>query len=226
MIALEIYGDRAMDGTEALERFVADHGNPSMRIWGEKDYSAPYASGSSRTDAVVICPCSMASIGTIVAGAEANLIHRAAGVQLKERRKLVLVPRETPLSSIHLENLLRIRNAGADVVPAMPGFYHLPQTIDDLIDFVAGRVIDSLGLDMTLSRAMGWSQVSVQPERVREMFDRISPSYDRMNRVMSLGMDGRWREARRAGRAAWRRAIRRSTCAAAPATWPSSCAAR
>ena len=155
VIALEIYGDRAMDGTEALERFVADHGSPSMRIWGEKDYSAPYASGSARTDAVVICPCSMASIGTIVAGAEANLIHRAAGVQLKERRKLVLVPRETPLSSIHLENLLRIRNAGADVVAAMPGFYHLPQTIDDLVDFVAGRVIDSLGLDMTLFERWG-----------------------------------------------------------------------
>jgi 4-hydroxy-3-polyprenylbenzoate decarboxylase len=92
----------------------------------------------------------MASIGTIVAGAEANLIHRAAGVQLKERRKLVLVPRETPLSSIHLENLLKLRTAGADVVAAMPAFYHLPKTIDDLIDFVAGRVIDTVGLDMTL----------------------------------------------------------------------------
>src|SRR4029078_9017991 len=150
VIALEIYGDRGMDGGDALERFVADHGSPDTRIWAERDYSAPYASGRPRTDAVIVCPCSMASIGTVVAGAEANLIHRAAGVQLKERRKLVLVPRETPLSSIHLENLLRIRNAGADVVAAMPGFYHLPQTIDDLVDFVAGRVIDSLGLDMTL----------------------------------------------------------------------------
>src|SRR6185312_3561923 len=154
VIALEIYGDRAMDGTDALERFVADQA-PGAAIWGERDYSAPYASGSSKTDAVVICPCSMASIGTIVGGSEANLIHRAAGVQLKERRKLVVVPRETPLSSIHLENLLRIRNAGADVVAAMPGFYHLPQTIDDLVDFVAGRVIDSLGLDMTLFERWG-----------------------------------------------------------------------
>jgi 4-hydroxy-3-polyprenylbenzoate decarboxylase len=155
VIALEIYGDREMDGSDALERFVSDHGAPEVRIWEERDYSAPYASGSSRTDAVVISPCSMASIGTIVAGAEANLIHRAAGVQLKERRKLVLVPRETPLSSIHLENLLKLRNAGADIVAAMPGFYHLPQTVDDLVDFVAGRVIDSLGLDMTLSQR--WS---------------------------------------------------------------------
>jgi 4-hydroxy-3-polyprenylbenzoate decarboxylase len=156
VIALEINGDRQMDGTDAVERFVADHGASGVRIWEERDYSAPYASGSSRTDAVVISPCSMASIGTIVAGAEANLIHRAAGVQLKERRKLVLVPRETPLSSIHLENLLKLRNAGADIIAAMPGFYHLPKTIDDLIDFVAGRVIDSLGIDLTLSER--WSE--------------------------------------------------------------------
>src|SRR5437763_8677455 len=159
VIALEIYGDRDMDPAGALERFVADHGDPATRIWDERDYSAPYASGSSRTDAVVICPCSMASIGTIVGGAEANLIHRAAGVQLKERRRLVVVPRETPLSSIHLENLLRIRNAGADVIPAMPAFYHLPQTIDDMIDFVAGRVIDSLGPDMTVHRRWGETEV-------------------------------------------------------------------
>jgi flavin prenyltransferase len=155
VIALELYGDRSMDGAGALERFVTEHGAAGMRIWGERDYAAPYASGSSRTDAVVIAPCSMASIGTIVAGAEANLIHRAAGVQLKERRKLVLVPRETPLSSIHLENLLKLRNAGADIVAAMPGFYHLPETIDDLVDFVAGRVVDALGLDITLFTRWG-----------------------------------------------------------------------
>ena len=160
VIALEIYGDREMDPDGALERFVADHGSPAVRIWGERDYSAPYASGSSRTDAVVICPCSMASIGTIVGGAEANLIHRAAGVQLKERRKLVVVPRETPLSSIHLENLLRLRNAGADVLPAMPAFYHLPQSIDDLIDFVAGRVVDAVGIDATLHRRWGEPEVT------------------------------------------------------------------
>jgi 4-hydroxy-3-polyprenylbenzoate decarboxylase len=157
VIALEIYGDRAMDGASALERFVADHGRPEMRIWGEKDYSAPYASGSARTDAVVICPCSMATAGTITTGAEANLIHRAAGVQLKERRKLVLVPRETPLSSIHLRNLLTLREAGADVIAAMPGFYHLPQTIDDLVDFVAARVIDALGLELAVAPRWGSS---------------------------------------------------------------------
>jgi flavin prenyltransferase len=154
VIALEIYGDRSMDGGDALERFVADHAEGAS-IWEERDYSAPYASGSARTDAVVICPCSMASIGTIVGGAEANLIHRAAGVQLKERRKLVVVPRETPLSSIHLRNLLTLREAGADVIAAMPAFYHLPKSIDDMVDFVAGRVIDSLGIDMTLFERWG-----------------------------------------------------------------------
>jgi 4-hydroxy-3-polyprenylbenzoate decarboxylase len=151
-----------MDPDGALERFVADHGSDEVRIWGERDYGAPYASGSSRTDAVVICPCSMASIGTIVGGAEANLIHRAAGVQLKERRKLVVVPRETPLSSIHLENLLRLRNAGADVLPAMPAFYHLPQSIDDLVDFVAGRVVDAIGIDATLHRRWGEPGVTAE----------------------------------------------------------------
>ena len=144
MIALEIYGDRAMDGTEALERFVADHGNPSMRIWGEKDYSAPYASGSARTDAVVICPCSMASIGHDRRRRRGEPDPPGGRRAAQGAAQAGARPRETPLSSIHLENLLRIRNAGADVVAAMPGFYHLPETIDDLVDFVAGRVIDPL----------------------------------------------------------------------------------
>src|SRR3954453_7221322 len=152
VIALEVYGDRSMDPVDALERFVADHGGPDVRIWAEKDYTAPYASGSSRTDAVIICPCSMASVGTIVGGAEANLIHRAAGVQLKERRRLVVVPRETPLSPIHLENLLRLERAGAHVVPAMPAFYHGPRSMEDLISFVAGKVLDVVGVEHDLFR--------------------------------------------------------------------------
>jgi len=131
VIALEIYGDRTMDGRGALERFVEDHGSPDVTVWDEKDYSAPYASGSSRTDAVVICPCSMATVGTIVAGAEANLIHRAAGVQLKERRKLVVVPRETPLSSIHLENLLRLRSLQASGSATLLELLDARTTLDD-----------------------------------------------------------------------------------------------
>ena len=155
VIALELFGDRSMDPHGALERMVADQGDGAVRIWEQGDYSAPYASGSSRTDAVVICPCSMATVGTIAGGAEANLIHRAAAVQLKEGRKLVLVPRETPLSDIHLENLLRVRRAGATVLPAMPGFYHLPRSIEDMVDFVAGRVLDSIGVEQGMTKRWG-----------------------------------------------------------------------
>jgi len=155
VISLELYGDRSLDPSGAVDRFVADHGSPEVRIWGQSDYSAPYASGSARTDAVIICPCSMATVGTIAGGGEANLIHRAAAVQLKEGRRLVVCPRETPLSVIHLENLLRIKRAGAAVVPAMPGFYHLPESITDLVDFVAGRLLDAAGLDASLVRPWG-----------------------------------------------------------------------
>jgi 4-hydroxy-3-polyprenylbenzoate decarboxylase len=155
VIALELYGDRSMAPEGAVERLVADHAGAGVRIFATSDYSAPYASGSARTDAVVVCPCSMATVGTIAAGAESNLIHRAAGVQLKEGRRLVLVPRETPLSAIHLENLLRVARAGANVVPAMPAFYHLPGSLQDVVDFVAGKVLDVLGIDVTLFRRWG-----------------------------------------------------------------------
>ena len=155
VIALECYGDKQMDPDGALERLVADHGGGDVRVWGEGDYSAPYASGSAHTDAVIVCPCSMASIGSIAAGIESNLIHRAAAVQLKESRRLVLVPRETPLSEIHLENLLRLKRAGAAIVPAMPGFYRLPETIADMVDFVAGRVLAAAGIEAALVRPWG-----------------------------------------------------------------------
>jgi 4-hydroxy-3-polyprenylbenzoate decarboxylase len=155
VIALECYGDRDMDPNGALERLVADHGGDGVRVWEESDYSAPYASGSAHTDAVIVCPCSMASVGSIAAGVESNLIHRAAAVQLKEGRRLVLVPRETPLSEIHLENLLRLKRAGAAIVPAMPGFYRLPETIADMVDFVAGRVLAAAGIDAALVRPWG-----------------------------------------------------------------------
>ncbi|HEY3766075.1 MAG TPA: UbiX family flavin prenyltransferase [Gaiellales bacterium] len=154
VIALECYGDREMDPDGALERLVADHGG-GARIWPEGDYSAPYASGSAHTDAVIVCPCSMATVGSIAAGIESNLIHRAAAVQLKEGRRLVLVPRETPLSEIHLENLLRLRRAGAAIVPAMPGFYRLPETISDLVDFVGNRILAAAGVDAGLVRPWG-----------------------------------------------------------------------
>jgi 4-hydroxy-3-polyprenylbenzoate decarboxylase len=123
------------------------------------DLFAAVASGSSAADAMVICPCSMGTVGRIAAGLGESLLERAADVMLKERRPLLLVPRETPLSAIHLENLLRLARCGALVVPAMPAFYHEPQTLDDLVDFVAGKVLDQLGVDHQLFKRWGGKAV-------------------------------------------------------------------
>jgi flavin prenyltransferase len=153
VLGTELYGDAALPPDEIASRLLG--GIDGAALYAEKDYSAPYASGSAKVDAYVVCPCSMATAATIAAGAMANLIHRAASVALKEERKLVLVPRETPLSAIHLENLLRLRRAGATVVFAAPGFYHAPETIDDLVDFVVARCLDQLGVDNELSGRWG-----------------------------------------------------------------------
>lgn len=120
-----------------------------------QDYSSGIASGSFLTGGMVICPCSMGTLASIAQGLSSNLIHRAADVHLKERRKLIVVPRETPLGSIQLENMKRLADAGAVVLPAMPGFYHQPLTIHDLVDFVVGRICDQLGLEVDLTRRWG-----------------------------------------------------------------------
>jgi len=149
VLATELYGDPSLPREEVLERFVGS-AVEQVRVYGESDYSSPYASGSARVDAYVICPCSMATVGTLASGAMSNLIHRAASVALKERRKLVLVPRETPLSSIHLRGLATLHEAGAVILFAAPGFYHGPQAIDDLVDFVVARCLDQIGIDNAL----------------------------------------------------------------------------
>ncbi len=118
----------------------------------QSDIAAAIASGSFRTEGMIIAPCSMGTIGSIAAGISRNLIHRAADVCIKERRKLVLVPRETPLSSIHLENMLKLSQLGVVVLPAMPGFYHFPQTVDDQINFVITKLLDQFGIDTGLIR--------------------------------------------------------------------------
>ena len=123
-----------------------------LLVFGRDDWMAPVASGSNPADAMVICPCSMGTVGALAAGLAENLIERAADVMLKERRRLVLVPRETPLSSIHLDNLLRLSNAGAIVVPPSPGFYTRPQSVEDIVDFVVARVLDHLDVEHALSR--------------------------------------------------------------------------
>lgn len=119
------------------------------------DFSTGIASGSFPTEGMVVVPCSMSTLGSIAHGITTNLIARAADVHLKERRKLILVPRETPLSLIHLENMEAVTRAGAVVLPAMPGWYHRPATLDDLIDFVVARICDGLGVDHDLSRRWG-----------------------------------------------------------------------
>lgn len=120
-----------------------------------QDLMASIASGSFLTGGMVVCPCSGSTLGAIVHGTGDNLIHRAAGVHLKERRKLVLVPRETPLSTIQLENMRRAAEAGAVVLPAMPGFYHGVTSISDLVDFVVARICDQLGIEHSLMRRWG-----------------------------------------------------------------------
>jgi 4-hydroxy-3-polyprenylbenzoate decarboxylase len=115
-----------------------------------RDFSAGIASGSFRTAGMAVCPCSMGTVAAIAHGTSENLIHRAADVHLKERRKLVLVPRETPLGLIQLRNLTAAAEAGAVVLPAMPAFYTLPKTVDDMVDFVVGRVCDQLGVEHRL----------------------------------------------------------------------------
>jgi 4-hydroxy-3-polyprenylbenzoate decarboxylase len=149
VLATELYNDARLSRDETLARFTEGTGN-NVTIFEPNDWKAPYASGSAKIDAYVICPCSMGTLGTIASGAMQNLIHRAASVALKEERKLVLCPRETPLSTIHLENMLTLRRAGATILFLAPGFYHGAESVDDLVDFVVGRVLDQIGLEHSL----------------------------------------------------------------------------
>jgi len=124
----------------------------SVRVFDDKDRGAEPASGSARTAGMVICPCSMGTVAAIAHGTSRSLVERAADVTLKERRKLILVPRETPLSLVHLRNLTLVTEAGAIVLPAAPGFYHKPQKVSELVDFVVQRVVDHLEVNVNLVR--------------------------------------------------------------------------
>ena len=154
VLATELYGDARLSRDEVLARFT-EGTTDQVVVYEPNDWRAPYASGSARVDGYVICPCSMGTLGTIASGAMQNLVHRAASVALKEERKLIVCPRETPLSTIHLESMLMLRRAGATILFLAPGFYHGAASVDDLVDFVVGRILDQLGVENTLVARWG-----------------------------------------------------------------------
>jgi len=137
-----------------LARFPAVDGE-QLAVFGREEWFAPVASGSNPPDAMVICPCSMGTLAAIAQGLADNLIERAADVMLKESRKLVLVPRETPFSTIHLENMLRLSRAGAVILPPSPGFYQHPKTVEDIVDFVVARILDQIAIPHQLMQRWG-----------------------------------------------------------------------
>lgn len=145
------------------ERFGAKEGQ--LAVFGVQDWNAPLASGSNPPDAYVICPCSMGTLAKVATGLADDLIARAADVVLKEGRKLIIVPRETPFSAIHLNNMLSLARAGAVILPPSPGFYHHPTSVGDLVDFVVARILDQLGIPHELMRRWGEERVGAEASR-------------------------------------------------------------
>jgi len=142
--------------SEKINHWVGlDSDSKIIRFWRLDNFAAKPSSGSNKQAGMIIVPCSMGTLGAIASGAGTNLIHRAADVCLKEQRKLVLVPRETPYNAIHLENMLRLTNAGAQILPASPGFYHRPKTIDDLVEHLCFRILDQF--DIPHSKKSQWT---------------------------------------------------------------------
>lgn len=143
---------------QVMEAFLTGHyqARPGqIRVFGKQDWMSPVASGSGAPSAMVVCPCSTGTLSAIATGASNNLIERAADVTLKERRQLILVPRESPYSTIHLENMFSLSRMGAVILPASPGFYHRPESIDDLVDFVVARILNQLGIEQDLLKRWG-----------------------------------------------------------------------
>ena len=154
VLATELYRNARLSRDETLARLLEPVGDAAV-VYDPNDWKSLYASGSAKVDAYVLCPCSMGTLGTVASGAMQNLIHRAASVALKEGRRLVLMPRETPLSAIHLRNMLTLREAGATILFLAPGFYHGADSVDDLVDFVVARCLDQLGIENALVRRWG-----------------------------------------------------------------------
>jgi flavin prenyltransferase len=143
-----------VSGQKEIEHLLVSRKNVQVRIYGNDDFTAPFMSGSNIFEAAVIIPCSVGKLSAVANGISGNLLERAADVALKEKRQLLLVVRETPLSLIHLENMLKVTRAGAQVVPAMPAFYHHPRTVDDMVNFIVGKVLNLLKIEHDLLK--GW----------------------------------------------------------------------
>tara|TARA_B110000196_G_scaffold242301_1_gene210831 strand:- start:1370 stop:1984 length:615 start_codon:yes stop_codon:yes gene_type:complete len=151
-LGIALTGDPADDTRILTDNLDLGSGSGSIELFDQRNVAATIASGSYECEGMVVVPCSMGTLARIATGISSNLLERAADAALKERRRLILVPRETPLSLIHLRNMTAVTEAGAIVMPAMPGFYHLPESVNDLVDMIAGRVLDGLGVDSTLLR--------------------------------------------------------------------------
>ncbi len=141
-----------------IQTYLSRHfraGEGQLRVFGREQWTAPVASGSNPPEAMVVCPCTTSTLSSIACGASNNLLERAADVMLKEQRKLILVVRETPFSAIHLENMLKLARLGVVVMPACPGFYNQPQTIDEIVDFMVARILDQLVIEHRLTPRWG-----------------------------------------------------------------------
>jgi len=164
---IQLPGQRAEMKTYFMEKYFGEVGQGTLEkkaalleIFGKDQWMAPVASGTGAPDAMVVCPCSTGTLSSIAVGACDNLTERAADVCLKEDKKLILVPRETPYSEIHLENMLKLRLMGVSILPASPGFYHKPQTIDDMVDFIVARILNNLHIEQSL--LPGWGITNEQ----------------------------------------------------------------
>jgi len=164
VIAHELHAPLDLEDGPGVARALLGEEPPNVRYHPVRELEAPIASGSYRHDGMAICPCSGGTLGRIAHGASTNLIERAAEVCLKERRRLVVVPRETPLSIIQIENMLRLAQAGAVVLPASPGFYAQNDSVERLVDFVVSRVLDHLGVENDLMRRYGEPAQKRHPE--------------------------------------------------------------